>query len=212
MTVSRMNIALAVIVLLVFAISASVNVDYTQPNFEFLPEMKYSPAYGAFAANENFGGGPTMQIPVAGTIARGEMPLHYEATKEDALRAGEELQNPYDPDSDQEELRQLAAGSVQRGTELYRVFCGCCHGMSGTGDGPIAQGRFAPIRSLIAEQSLQMPDGQMFHVLTYGQGSMAPFAAQLTPDQRWDVINYVRDLQMTADTPPPTPETEQSAP
>ena len=42
---------------------------------------------------------------------------------------------------------------------------------------------------------MQMKDGQLFHILTYGQGSMTSFAAQLTPDGRWDVINYVRRLQ-----------------
>ena len=40
-----------------------------------------------------------------------------------------------------------------------------------------------------------MKDGQLFHILTYGQGSMAPMAAQLSRDRRWDVINFVRSLQ-----------------
>ena len=42
---------------------------------------------------------------------------------------------------------------------------------------------------------MQMKDGQLFHIITYGQGSMASYAAQLPPDRRWDVINYVRGLQ-----------------
>ena len=40
-----------------------------------------------------------------------------------------------------------------------------------------------------------MKDGQLFHILTYGQGSMADFAGQLSPEQRWDAINFVRTMQ-----------------
>ncbi len=43
-----------------------------------------------------------------------------------------------------------------------------------------------------------MKDGQLFHILTYGQGSMSPMVAQLSRDRRWDVINFVRDMQQKA--------------
>ncbi len=35
----------------------------------------------------------------------------------------------------------------------------------------------------------------MFHILTYGQGKMASYAAQLSEDERWKVIRHVRSLQ-----------------
>jgi mono/diheme cytochrome c family protein len=212
--VSRTNLALAVLVLLVFVAAGAVNVDYSRPNYEFLPEMKYSPAYGAFEPNPNFANGRTLQAPVAGTIARGEMPLHYAATKEDALRAGEELNNPYDLHSDDEQALQSAAASVQRGAELFRIYCACCHGATGMGDGPVAQRGFPPPPSLLTGKSMQMQDGQIFHVLTYGQGSMSPFAAQLTPGQRWDLVNHVRSMQQAAVATPPAaqPESESPAP
>ncbi len=41
----------------------------------------------------------------------------------------------------------------------------------------------------------QMKDGQIFHVLTRGQGNMAPYAAQLDPAERWKVVTYLRSLQ-----------------
>lgn len=40
-----------------------------------------------------------------------------------------------------------------------------------------------------------MKDGQLFHILSYGQGSMSSFAPQLSHARRWDVINFIRDLQ-----------------
>ena len=45
-----------------------------------------------------------------------------------------------------------------------------------------------------------MKDGQLFHVLTYGQGAMSDFVGQLSVDSRWDVINYIRSLQAQAAT------------
>jgi hypothetical protein len=40
-----------------------------------------------------------------------------------------------------------------------------------------------------------MADGEMFHILTYGQGNMASYASQLTREERWKVIVHVRRLQ-----------------
>ena len=43
-----------------------------------------------------------------------------------------------------------------------------------------------------------MKDGQLFHILSYGQGSMAPMAGQLSRADRWHVVNYVRSMQESA--------------
>ena len=43
-----------------------------------------------------------------------------------------------------------------------------------------------------------MKDGQMFHVLSYGQNNMPSYASQLSRDDRWNVIVYLRSLQSAA--------------
>ena len=159
--------------------------------------MKYTPAWTAYASNPVFANGRTLQAPVTGTIARGQMPLHFEATKEDAIRAGEEIQNPYLADSADETAAKLRE-SIVRGTETYRVFCTCCHGPTGAGDGPVTKRGFPPPPSLLTGKSKEMKDGQLFHVLTYGQASMPDFRGQLSPDRRWDLVNYIRSLQSNA--------------
>jgi mono/diheme cytochrome c family protein len=51
-----------------------------------------------------------------------------------------------------------------------------------------------------------MKDGQLFHVLTYGQNNMPSYASQLSRDDRWNAILYVRTMQATATSVPlPTP-------
>lgn len=221
MNLTRINIGLAVLLLIVATLAAAIDVDYSRPNIEFLPEMKYSPAWEAYAANPNFPNGRTLQAPVRGTIARGELPLHYAATKEDALRAGGELQNPFtllrdsaavmdrEPGNVGEETQDVQTkretefpdrlrASVGRGGQAYAVFCVSCHGAGGAGDGPVTKRGFPPPPPLTTGKSAQMQDGQLLHILTYGQGSMAPMAAQLSRERRWDVINYVRSLQQAA--------------
>jgi mono/diheme cytochrome c family protein len=212
--VSRLNMVLAGLLLVVALFAGMSSVDYSQPNIEVLPDMKYTPAWTAYSRNPNFPNGRTLQAPVAGTIARGSLPLYFEATKEDAIRAGNELRNPYELKNDieaatnadddalavqAEEAQQRLGQSVQRGGDVYRVYCVCCHGPSGAGDGPVPKRGFPPPPSLLTGNSLQMKDGQMFHLLSYGQGSMASFAGQLSPEQRWDAINYVRNLQPDGD-------------
>lgn len=227
--IDRKNLFLAVLLLVIVIATQAIDIDYSKPNIEILPDMKYTPAFDAFAANPIFKSGQTMQLPVPGTIARGQMPLHYDATKEDAIRAGSELESPYclsaigaavaseriaasastsGSDSATAPLseeairdslvRERLAASVERGGAVYRTFCVPCHGPQGAGNGPVAQRGFPPPPSMLTGKSLQMKDGQLFHILTYGQGSMKSFAGQLTPENRWDVINFVRDLQSKA--------------
>jgi mono/diheme cytochrome c family protein len=181
---------------IVTGFSLASYVDYTRPNLEILPDMKYTPAWTAYRRNTVFANGRTLQAPVPGTIARGQMPLHFEATKVDALRAGEELINPYSAADD--DLKTLQT-SVQRGSDTYRIFCVSCHGVTGMGDGPVAKRGFPPPPSLLTGNTLEMKDGQLFHILTYGgQTGMPDFAAQLSTERRWDVINFVRSMQEKA--------------
>jgi len=176
--------------------------DPAKPNFEFLPQMAHSPRYNAFAPNPNFGDGSTLQHHEPGTIARGSMPLHYAATPQDALRAGEELKSPLDVSN---------VRARERGAFLFSNFCAVCHGTGGAGNGPVAQRGYPPPPSLLAEHALKMKDGQLFHVLTYGQNNMPSYASQLSREDRWNAILYVRTMQAAA-TPVPAPGAPSTSP
>jgi cbb3-type cytochrome c oxidase subunit III len=162
--------------------------DPLQPNYVSIVEgqMGHSPAYDSFAPNPNFADHTTLRQPPVGTLARGQKPLHYEATPEDAVKAGLELKNPF-PESDDARLL--------RGRVVFGNFCQVCHGPLGLGAGPVTQGGFPPPPSLLSERSVHMPDGQMFHILSYGQGNMPAIAPQLSADDRWAAILHVRQLQ-----------------
>jgi mono/diheme cytochrome c family protein len=176
--------------------------DPTRPNFEFLPQMVHSPRYNAFAPNPNFTDGSTLQRPEPGSIARGYMPLHYAATPQDALRAGEELKSPLDVSN---------VRARERGAFVFSNFCVVCHGTGGAGNGPVAQRGYPPPPSLLVEHALKMKDGQLFHVLTYGQNNMPSYASQLSREDRWNAILYVRTMQAAA-TPAPASTARSTLP
>ncbi len=65
MTLNRTNQVLAILVVFTVALALLSDVDTSEPNIEILPDMKYTPAYHAFAENVNFKNGRTLQTPVA---------------------------------------------------------------------------------------------------------------------------------------------------
>ena len=170
--------------------------DRTRPNYEFLPDMAHAPRYNAFAPNPEFADGQTLQLPPPGSIARGSMPLHYGPTPQDALRAGEELHSPVDGNN---------AQAQERGAVVFATYCAACHGPRATGDGTVTQRGFPSPPSLLLAHALNMKDGQVFHVLTYGQGNMPSYAGQVSRQDRWNVIAYLRTLQNQAPPAAPAP-------
>lgn len=167
--------------------------DASRTNIELFPDMAHSVRSNAFAPNGNLPAGQTLQSPPAGTIPRGLLPLHYQATPQDAIRAGDELQNPNAPDNQR---------ARERGALVFANFCAECHGAGGLGNGPVAQRGYPPPPSLLAAHALGLKDGRLFHIVTYGQNNMPTYASQLSRQDRWDVITYVRSLQAAA---PPVP-------
>jgi mono/diheme cytochrome c family protein len=188
---STLNFALFLALLAVFGLDLALRPDPGERNVDFVPEMVTSVAAEPFSASPVFADGKTLQTPPAGAIVRGRPPLHYQATPADAARAGRELSNPF-PAAD--------AKAVARGATVYANYCQVCHGPAGKGDGPVAQRGFPAPPSLLAERAVGLPDGQIFHILTYGQGNMPPYAMQIGREDRWLAVLHVRELQRTART------------
>jgi mono/diheme cytochrome c family protein len=161
--------------------------DEREPNYELILErqMSRSPAFGAFSSNPNFKDGRTLRTPVAGTIPRGKNRFPYDASPADAVRAGKELHQPL----------MATPEERQRGAQLFKANCQFCHGEGGLGDGPVSRYGFPAPLSFLTSQALEMTDGGMFHVLTFGKGNMPPHALQLSPVERWSTILHVRALQ-----------------
>lgn len=192
---AKLNWALAAVFVLSMIANFAVRPDPGAPNIEVLPDMAHSPAYASFSPNPVLPDGKTMQPPVPGTLPRGFVPLHYQAGEQEALRAAAELKNPLDPQR-----------AKERGAVVYQNFCAPCHGGSLRGDGAVALHGFPAPPNLRGEKSMKLAEGQMFHILTFGQKKMPSYASQLTVNDRWSVIAYVKSLQNEAAMPAPVPE------
>ncbi len=155
----------------------------TQPGRDYVRDMIDSRAVESFSENGIARDGKAMQAPAPGSLPRGYQPFDYAATREDAIRAGVELKNPL----------AATAAEIERGNQVFHTVCFTCHGNEGKGDGPVVP-RFPQPPSLQAAHARTLRDGQVFHIVTRGQGLMPPHA-QVLPTDRWRAALYIRKLQ-----------------
>ena len=87
--------------------------------------------------------------------------------------------------------------TLQQGKAMYETYCIVCHGPRGLGNGyVIGEGKYAQRPpSLTAAKLRAFQDGQIYHVITNGQGSMSHYRSQVRPMERWAIVHYIRALQ-----------------
>lgn len=161
--------------------------DPKHPGYEYMPDMYRSPSYETYSENPNFKDSMTARRPVAGTIPMGDnyMPYPYPNTPEGYEAAGRDLKNPLEKTPE----------NLAEGKRLFENFCIHCHGAEGKGDGSVVTvGHFPPPPSY-SGQLKDLPEGKMFHTVTYGKNLMGSHASQLNKTERWKIIMYVQTLQ-----------------
>ncbi len=84
--------------------------------------------------------------------------------------------------------------SLTRGQMLYETYCSVCHGLQGKGDGVMKAFYKVPIPDLTAANVADKDDASLFATITYGSANMPNFR-DLTVRERWDIVNYLRQLQ-----------------
>ena len=86
--------------------------------------------------------------------------------------------------------------TVAEGKKIYQNFCIHCHGKTGQGDGAIpTKADYPPPPAYNGNALKNLPEGKMYHTLTFGKGMMGSHASQLSPKDRWIVIQYAKYLQ-----------------
>ena len=102
------------------------------------------------------------------------------------IGGSEVLQNPYPPTPE----------SLQSGETTYVQVCQACHGDEGRGDGPAGVALEPPPADLVVHVPLH-PETDLFRFIRDGipGTGMAPLGGQLTVDQIWHVVNYIRTLE-----------------
>ncbi len=85
--------------------------------------------------------------------------------------------------------------SRSRGQKIYLDKCASCHGAKGDGHGEMAK-VLDPHPSDFTDRHMmkEMTDGEIFWKITAGKGPMPSYQKELTDDERWDLVNYLRSL------------------
>lgn len=86
---------------------------------------------------------------------------------------------------------------LDRGESRFNISCSPCHGKLGDGNGMIPNRGFRRPPSYHQDRLRLAPASHFYDVMTNGFGAMPSYADQLTPEDRWKVIAYVRALQLS---------------
>jgi hypothetical protein len=54
----------------------------------------------------------------------------------------------------------------------------------------------AVVANLHDKRIVELPDGEIFHVITNGRNLMGAYGANVTVEDRWAIIAYLRALQL----------------
>jgi mono/diheme cytochrome c family protein len=92
---------------------------------------------------------------------------------------------------------RVDARVMARGRERFNIYCSPCHGRTGQGDGMIVQRGYRRPTTFHQDRLRDAPVGHFFDVMTNGFGAMPDYAAQITADDRWAIIAYIRALQLS---------------
>ncbi len=204
-------------------IFTSCGADGNYTGREYMPDMAHSQAFEPYHEARKmtsfngdtlpiFNGNHTHFKPVANTVPRGYMPYHLTDTPE-GYEQSKALRNPYN--GEQERLLAASIAAAKSGNkekakaaksaydnfladakEDYTTYCAVCHAGNGKGEGSIVKsGAYPTPRSYFDDDRLQLFEGQMFHSMHHGKNLMGSYSSQLSKEERWKVISYIRDMQ-----------------
>jgi len=151
--------------------------------FPILPPMVHmqrQPRINPQSENSFFADGRTQRLPVPGTVARGHLPY--------ALASADEADRLVNPLPRRAEV-------LARGQHTFNTFCSVCHGPLATGVGTLSSAYGAKPANLQSRTFRDYSDGRIYDVIMRGKNAMPSYAEDLSEDERWAVIHYLRALQ-----------------
>src|SRR5437588_5285012 len=160
-------------------------------------DMHVQPRLNPFSRSDFFADQRSERPPIEGTVARGQLRADtYFYTGKIGSSPGDYM--PF----------RVTKEVLERGRERFDIYCAPCHSRLGDGNGFIPSRGFPRKPPSYHIQRLQKaPLGYFFDVMTNGFGIMPDYASQISPQDRWNIIAYIRALQLSqsatrADVPP----------
>jgi len=151
---------------------------------QYMPDMYVPVPYEADMEKGITGFSANLK-PVAGTIARGQVPYEYANTDEGYNAAKTSLKSPLVKDE----------VNLENGKKMYGIYCATCHGTKGDGNGVLSQREKFEGIPRYDDAARSITEGSIYHVIMYGKNLMGSHSSQLTNKERWQVVQYVEKLR-----------------
>ena len=164
------------IALLSLALFIGCTEDPNLTKIQYAPDMADSPTV---KIQENYLDPPEGSVDMKAIL--------YPKTAEEAEKI---YKNPF------AESPEFAA-RLAEGKKTWEVYCLMCHGPQGKGNGTMTDvyPRAANITDAVYTKR---KDGFFFHRITFGWNQMWGYGHSLSPDERWEIVLYLRQLQKVA--------------
>jgi mono/diheme cytochrome c family protein len=172
---------------------------FRKPPVYIFPDMEWQLKLRPQKPNGFFANGISSQLPVAGTIPRSS-PLQTATGPvypyEDApVNTG---QVPGTTNFVELNPLPVTAALLKRGQQRFNINCSPCHGRLGDGNGITKKlGVMLAVANLHDKRIVELPDGDIFYVITNGRNQMGAYGANITIEDRWAIIAYLRALQLS---------------
>ncbi|HTL54573.1 MAG TPA: cytochrome c [Candidatus Limnocylindrales bacterium] len=189
----------AVSVLAVIGILGFRGSHFRKPPLYIFPDMERQLKLRPQKPNAFFPNGRSSQPSVPGTIARG-MPIqtasgavfpYEEAPVNTGFVTGTTNFVEVNP-------LPITAGLLKRGEQRFTINCSPCHGQLADGNGITKKiNAMAVVANLHDKRMVEMTDGELFYVITNGRNQMGAYGPNVTTEDRWAIVAYLRALQLS---------------
>ncbi|MGA7219821.1 MAG: cytochrome c [Candidatus Sulfotelmatobacter sp.] len=149
--------------------------------------MHVQPKQNPYTRSDFFADQRSERPPVEGTVARGQLHADtYFYTGRIDNNPGDYMPFP------------VTKAVLERGRERYNIYCSPCHSELGDGNGFIPSRGFSrQPPSYHIPRLEKAPLGYFYDVITNGFGIMSDYSAQIAPEDRWNIVAYIRALQLS---------------
>jgi mono/diheme cytochrome c family protein len=172
---------------------------FRKPPLYIFPDMEWQLKLRPQKPSGFFANGRTSQLPVPGTIARsapiqtlaGTVYPYEDAPVNSGFITGTTNFIESNP-------MPITAASLRRGQQRFTINCSPCHGQLADGNGITKKiNAMAIVANLHDARMVKMTDGELFYVISNGRNNMGAYGANITVEDRWAIVSYLRALQFS---------------
>ena len=189
----------AVSVLAIVGVLGFRGTHFRKPPLYIFPDMERQPKLRPQTVNSFFDNGMSSRLPVAHTIERND-PIQVGSQRVYLWQDLPVTTGRITGTTNFVEVNPLpvTAELLQRGQQVFNINCAACHSKLGDGNGtPKRIGAMAIVANLHEKRIVELTDGELLDVVSYGKGLMSGYAGNLTVQDRWAAVAYLRALQLS---------------